>query len=152
MAKRESKKAAKKAKAPALPKDDAPKAEKEGAKKGGEPYPEFLEGGRFCIDHLKDAKGKPLSYIKAKYHDPNGLVYDARIPPLPLNKGNIIEVPRENREEEYAKLALLPLEKQMEAFKDLQEEHSKPAMALLLNNKTTRLVEYGGHYFRAFRS
>ena len=151
-----AKKSAKKKAPKVAPKDDGAALEKaaedeaKGKKNPGEKYGEFVKGGRFDHSECENVEGLDLKYLNAKYIDSDGEEYDAKIPPLPLNKGNIGEVPPfENPEEEYGKVAKLPMNQQMKALQALQEKLSTPSKAFFINGESKRLVEYEGHLFMA---
>lgn len=95
------------------------------------------QGGRF-------ANG--LKYIPAIYVDSDRQEYDARICPLPTNKGVIGAIPSiDDPQKAFAAISLLPLEQQIKAVQELQAKLATPEKALLLNGKTLRLMEYKGH-------
>lgn len=86
----------------------------------------------------------PEQQVKAIFVDANGDEFPARILPVPINKGVIIQVPLVvNYVDEMQKIATLPREKQVQAVKELNEKAGKSTPALSINNRIIDLCEYG---------
>ncbi len=86
-------------------------------------------------------------YRKCTYISADGEEYEARIIPLPTNKGTVIKVPSilpSKYQDEVAKVGQLKIEKQMEAFAALHAEMQKSRPALKIYNEVKPLHEYKG--------
>lgn len=79
------------------------------------------------------------------YVDSDGSEYQAKICPLPTNKGVVIDIPQvKNPMEEFAKIAGMPIEKQAAAFAELQSKIATAAKGFSCNGNITRLAETKG--------
>ncbi|MCZ7645288.1 MAG: hypothetical protein M5U26_08390 [Planctomycetota bacterium] len=75
----------------------------------------------------------------------DGEEYDARMLPLPVNKGTLLEIPLIlDPAKAYAELGRMPAAQRVKAHKELTENLSKTAPALDIKGETKRLVEYRG--------
>lgn len=109
----------------------------------------FLEGGGYFLFNLDQCKGfeKELAYLPAVFVDALGSEYEARISPLPVNKGDMVDVPAlENQDAEFAKLRTMDPVSQVRELKRLQSILSSPAKAFVLNGELTRLTQYQGRW------
>jgi len=98
-------------------------------------HPEFQDGGLYFVNGLE--------YRDAIYVDNDGSEYKAKVCPIPSNKGTITAVPSiKDPAREFAAIAALPLERQIEAVAEYQSRLATPAKALLLDGATIRLEPY----------
>jgi len=111
-------------------------------------HPDFQQGGRYFVGIPGEKETDPvtpLPYVDAIYVDNDGQEYKAKISPVPTNKGALAEIPViEDPQKEFAAIAVLPLEKQIQAVAELQTKLKSADKAIALNGKLVRLTEYKG--------
>lgn len=92
---------------------------------------------------LRDKLVDPDQQTKVIYVSANGDEFPGRILPVPINKGTVIDVPLvTNFQDECNKIALLPREKQVAAFAELNGRMSKTAKAISLNGRLIDLQQW----------